>query len=349
VDVTTPHGEGWAQDATGQWVFVGDQLSYGAPYPTYHYPDPNWPAPPTTPPGASRTHRHRPSATTVLSLLIVVFLALGAGIYVVRTVGNHPGGPGAMLTAAVSSTVASHTADVTIASSASVTGRSVSVSGSGALDFGENSSEFHLNVKVLDQTISEESISVGGTVYVNSPGVSTLFPGKSWMSIDLGAGATTPFGGTSSTASSDGLDDNPAGMLELLQQEGGTVTPLGPSTVTGVPVQGYTVTFSPAQIQSLIAKAALPQWMRNMLSAVKTSGIDDHVYVDSTGHLRLVTMAFSESVTGSRPITVNQSIQLSGYGAPVSISAPPADAVVPFQTFLRALKQLGNPGSVTTA
>ncbi|MHB8220953.1 MAG: hypothetical protein ACYDHU_11640 [Acidimicrobiales bacterium] len=247
----------------------------------------------------------------------------------------------------MSNTVASHTADVTITSSETVAGRTISFTGSGGIDFGDNAAELELSAQFLGQKFSEESISLGGTVYVNPPGVSTLFPGKSWMSIDLGTAATTPVGGAPPSASSDGMGDNPAGMLELLQQQGASVTPLGPSTVTGVPVQGYSVTFSPAQIQSLMEKAAVPAWMRNMLSALKVSGIDDHVYVDSTGHLRLVTMAFSESVTGSQAVTVNQSIQLSRYGAPVSISAPPTNAVVPFQTFLGALKHLGNPGPVT--
>lgn len=344
-----PHGEGWAQDAAGRWVFVGSATPYGATLPTYRSTDPAWPEPPTTQPGANRSRRPRLSATTVLSILVVAFLALGAGIYVVRTVGNHPGAPRATLTAAVSNTVASHTADVTITSSETVAGRTISFTGSGRIDFGDNAAELELSAQFLGQKFSEESISVGGTVYANPPGVSTLFPGKSWMSIDFGSAATAPVGSAPSSASSGGIDDNPAGMLELLQQHGATVTPLGPSTVTGVPVQGYSVTFSPAQIQSLMEKAAVPAWLRSMLSAVKVSGIDDHVYVDSTGRLRLVTMAFSESVTSSQPITVNQSLQLSGYGNPVSISAPPADAVVPFQTFLRKLNQLGKPGSVSTA
>lgn len=339
-----PNGQGWSREAGGGW-FPGFDPVHGRPaYPIAApaWPDPSWPRPS---PGQPR--RRRPSATLVLSVLVVVLIAFGAAVYVARTVGQHPQGASATLTAAVGNTIADRTADMSVTTSVSLGSQTITATGSGVVDFGDNSSEVELSTQALGQRISEQSISVGGTVYVDPPGVSTVVPGKSWISIDIGNASAGPSGLTSGSAA-EGTGDNPAGMLQLLRQRGATVTALGPSTVTGVPVQGYSVTFSPTQIQTMLNSASVPAWLRGMLSTITVGGIDDHVYIDGSGHLRLVTMNFTETVGGSRTVTMHQSFELSDYGLPVTITAPPAIDVVTFSTFLKAV-ELGGSGSTATA
>ena len=106
--------------------------------------------------------------------------------------------------------------------------------------------QLQLTAGEAGQQIQLQLLYLAGSIYENIPGIDQLVPGKSWMSLDLSslddAGSRAP--------SALGTGNNPTAMLRLLAQQGNTVVPFGSSTVDGVSVQGYSVTFNPAAIKA---------------------------------------------------------------------------------------------------
>ncbi len=160
------------------------------------------------------------------------------------------------------------------------------------------------------------------------------------MSLDLSSLQSA--GAQSSSTFSAG--DNPTAMLRLLAQQGNTVVPLGSSTVDGTSVQGYAVTLDPAAIKAELANAKLPSWMTAALSQVDIERTSMKVYVDASGLLRRVGFDITESASSAK-VDVDESLDFSDYGAPVSVSAPPADQVASFEQFIQQAQAAAGSGS----
>jgi hypothetical protein len=96
-------------------------------------------------------------------------------------------------------------------------------------------------------------------------------------------------------------------------------------------VQGYTVILNPAVERREIEQANLPASMKQ---AVFGSG-SESVYLDGAGDLVRVTAAITEADGAAGTVQVQESYDLSDYGVPVSIVAPPADEVLPFEQFIQ--------------
>jgi hypothetical protein len=122
--------------------------------------------------------------------------------------------------------------------------------------------------------------------------------------------------------------------LRALAQQGNTVTPIGPSTINGQSVQGYTVILNPAVERQEMEQANLPASMKR---AVFGSG-SETVYLDGAGNLVRVTAAITEADGAAGTLQIQESYDLSDYGVPVSIVAPPADEVLPFDQFILLAK-----------
>ena len=134
-------------------------------------------------------------------------------------------------------------------------------------------------------------------------------------------------------------------MLRLLAEQGNTVVPLGPSTIDGTVVQGYSVTLNAATIEAQLAHANLPSWMSSALSQINIESVTNNVYVDGSGLLRRYSVSLTESAPSKGTITLDESLDFSDYGAPVSVSAPPAGQVVTFEQFLQAAEAAGSGSS----
>ncbi len=158
-----------------------------------------------------------------------------------------------------------------------------------------------------------------------------MVPGKSWISIDLGSLATSGQG-----SGALGAGNNPTAMLRLLALQGNTVVSLGSSTVDGTSVQGYSVKLNPATITAQLAHANLPSWMASALTKVNIESASNKVYVDGSGLLRRYTVSMTETVASKGTVSLDESLDFSGYGTPVNVSAPPSDQVMTFEQFLQA-------------
>jgi hypothetical protein len=176
-------------------------------------------------------------------------------------------------------------------------------------------------------------------MYESIPGLAQLVPGKTWLSIDVSS-LQRAAGQDPSTL---GSISNPSEMLRVLAQQGNTVAPLGSSSIGGVDVQGYSVTFDPSSIKSRLAHA--PSWMQQALTAVNFQDLKLNVFVDGSGLLRRMTMHMKLAAASAGAVSADVSLDFSDLGTPVSVSAPPADQVVGFEQFVQAAQGAASSSS----
>jgi hypothetical protein len=278
------------------------------------------------PPGHSRSKRR-----VIASLAVVGALVLIAGV-LIGVLGGGSGEPAdAAVINAVNSALGDKTAHVVVTSSTSVAGHAITFGGSGSIDFTDSAMQLTINEQ---QVGSIQIVYLAGVAYESLPEIGQLAPGKSWLSVDIGALAKDAGSGATSALGSD-----PIATLRLLALQGNTVTDLGPSTVDGQSVHGYSVALNQSAIQSGLNNANVPSWMKQAASQVTLSDGAIKVYVDSAGDL--VQESTTVDATAGRIGSVNEtfSIDFSAYGNPVSIAAPPASQVLPISQFLQLAGQ----------
>jgi hypothetical protein len=265
-------------------------------------------------------------------LFLVVAMAAAAGLIAVVLAVVAPGGTRsaqAAVIASVNNAVASKTAHTSL--TLNINSGQMTGTGSGALDFTDGAMDMTMDMSSVEQGLTIRLIYLGGKIFEQLPQISQLYPGKSWLSLDL-SGLSNASGG----AGALNLGGNPAAMLRLLTQEGATVTPVGNSDVNGIPVKGYAVSIDSAFIQKQMSAANVPAWIRQAMSKVSFQDAVQTVFIDSSGKLvrDAVHMVISVPSAHQPSVTVDETLDLSDYGVPVSISAPPASQVVDFQQFL---------------
>ncbi len=283
--------------------------------------------------GVEPSQARRPRKRLVAGLAALVVVAAVAGVLVVVSGGKSAE---AAVIDSVNSTLADRTAHVGMEVTVHSPSSNVTESGTGGIDFSQNALQLQFNVDEAGQKIPLTALYIGGSVYESIAGLDQLVPGKSWISIDLGSLATS-----SQSSSAFGTGNNPTAMLRLLAEQGNTVVPLGPSSIDGTAVQGYSVTLNVQRIKSQLAHANLPSWMTSALSQVDIESVTNTVYVDGNGLLRRYSVSLTENVTSTGKITLDESLDFSDYGAAVTVSAPPAAQVMTFEQFLQAAEAAG--------
>ena len=132
----------------------------------------------------------------------------------------------------------------------------------------------------------------GGTVYVQIPSLATLL-GKPWISLALPSSATTAIPGIFTTVGGALGDVN--AILTYAQSHHAKVQSLGSSTVDGTSVTGSQVT---AHVKGLKLSATL--WANSSDQLVQAK----------------------VNATAGRHISISAVVDLTGYGAPVTITVP---------------------------
>ncbi len=283
--------------------------------------------------GVEPSQTRRPRKRLVAGLAALVVVAAVAGVLVVVSGGKSAE---AAVIDSVNSTLADRTAHVGMNVTVHSPSSNVTESGTGGIDFSQNALQLQFNVDEAGQKIPLTALYIGGSVYESIAGLDQLVPGKSWISIDLSSLATS-----SQSSSAFGTGSNPTAMLRLLAEQGNTVVPLGPSSIDGTAVQGYSVTLNVQRIKSQLANANLPSWMTSALSQVDIESVTNNVYIDGNGLLRRYSVSLTENVTSAGKITLDESLDFSDYGAAVTVSAPPAAQVMTFEQFLQAAEAAG--------
>ncbi len=274
------------------------------------------------PPGALSKHK-RPIIASIGALALA--LAVGVGV-LVSTQGSGSTADAAVVRA-VTSAINGKTAHVAMKAEIRAAGETIEENGSGAVDFTNNTLDENMTETFVGQQITAQVLYFGGSIYLSTPKISQLAPGKDWASLNASS--------FDKGEAQEGLGGDPLATLHELALEGNTVSNLGASIVDGKQVQGYDVTFDKAVLQSEIDKADVPSWMKQALAQITVSGASAKVYVDGTGNLVRETEVVSESANEAGTISVSESVDFSDYGTPVSIPpAPAASQVLPYSQLL---------------
>jgi hypothetical protein len=125
---------------------------------------------------------------------------------------------------------------------------------------------------------------------------------------------------------------NPLGLLRQLKAGGAKIVSLGPSVFDGTPVQGYTVTLS----SKALTKSA---------DLVPASHATETVYVaKSGGQVKAIVIPTTVN-SGGQLINQNTYVVFSNFGAPVTVTVPPASETVTLAQYQAAL---GKPSTTPT-
>ena len=189
-------------------------------------------------------------------------------------------------------------------------------------------------------------VADGTTVYLDIPTLTAVTGGKAWLSLPERSG--TAASGLSLTDTALG---NPSDLLRLLASHASTVTKVGTPSLGGVATTEYRAVISMAEIEAQAASSHRPRLAtaaRKFVSALGVTSIPVTVWVGTDGYLRQVqfTVDLSHAQLGSvlgslapsGPLPVfTETVAFSAYGAPVTVTPPPASQTVSGSSVLHTL------------
>lgn len=239
--------------------------------------------------------------------------------------------PAAFVTRSAQHTLASKTADVTVAGSTAVDGHMLVVHGTGQVDFADGSAAIAITGSGQSGTIGETEILTPSAFYLSlsAKGKTLTWANghKHWMEVPV-----TQSGAQTVTAA------GPVSPLRLLGQQGGLVRALGTKTIGGQACSGFSVT--PTR-QTVIA-VAQQQWKHLRLTtaekaaAMRTLQQADPpaitVWLNPRSQLACeANVQMQSSSPGSTAATGMELVMtFTRYGVPVHITQPATDDSVLF-------------------
>jgi len=172
-------------------------------------------------------------------------------------------------------------------------------------------------------SMKEVFLEQGGhyVIYMRLGVLASQIPGgKPWLKLDL-----------SELGKSAGLDFSkflsgsqlqPTDLLGMLRGEGAKISDLGSATVNGTATTHYRVTVDLAK--ALQAKGLTSPLLESF--AAQMPKVPEDVWIGKDGLVRRVAIAYSFAPAG-KPVRMRMTMNLSDYGAHVTIAAPPSDEV----------------------
>jgi hypothetical protein len=228
------------------------------------------------------------------------------------------------LQAAVSNTQAAPSSRFTMDMGIDASGKSVSLHAEGVSSADGKVAQITMTLPSLGTM--EERV-VDGTVYVNfgdMPFASKL-GGKPWIAINLdalGQKTGTDFGALADQAQSSG----PQQGLEYLQGLSGDVEKVGDDTVAGEHATHYRASIDYSKVLDELPNAT--DEMRDALGKLGTVPADVWINDDD----RVVKMHFTMDTSGfgGGAGTAEVTMEITDFGVPIDVQAPPADQTVDF-------------------
>ena len=197
--------------------------------------------------------------------------------------------------------------------SATVSGTSLTVNGSGDFDNASHRGVVHATFGASGMSGDIDEVMDGTTMYLHSPLFSSTLPaGKTWLKLDLQS-----FGKAHGIDFSALLGQSPTQALAQLQGVE-QVTKVGEETIDGVPTTHYRERIDPKM---------LPQGAQiEALTHAKYGPVDIWIGNDD-GYVHRYRMATTLSENG-HSVTTATTVDLSKYGEAVTVDVPPASATV---------------------
>lgn len=204
---------------------------------------------------------------------------------------------------AATKTTGEGSAHVKFTATSVANGLRVAITGSG--DYASSPRRAQVNVAFTSPLSSGtiRELMQGSTIYMVSPLFKSSIPaGKAWVKIDLTkTGRASGFDFTSFSAAT------PRQALELLQTTAGKPTKLGTETIDGVETTHYRATIDAARVPK-----------EKLLGGTEVTYQPVDVWVDGSGRVRRMRLAYSAGAAGASDMTMT----LSQYGRPLTIELP---------------------------
>jgi hypothetical protein len=203
-----------------------------------------------------------------------------------------------------------------------VKGQTITISGHGVTDLASQGSQMSFDIAGLPAALNKngtagEAVQMGTVLYMKMPFLEGQIPGgKQWLKLDL-ARAAQAQGVSVGSASSFNFDPRQS-LQELLAS--GNAKKIGTETIQGEQMTHYNAVIDPANANQVPAdqRAAVEQVLKQ--AGISTLPVD--VWVDDQGMPRQETMSLPLGKAHAE-VTVD----LSKFGAPVTITPPRADQV----------------------
>ncbi|HXW88740.1 MAG TPA: hypothetical protein VEJ42_10825 [Streptosporangiaceae bacterium] len=293
--------------------------------------------------GAAPGAPKRPVGRLLAAAALVIAITVVASIELVKQESPATSTPNqaptsssaAFVSQSAQRTLAERTADMSLLGTVQSQGRTLTISGTGQIDFSTNAMALDVNVGGSGQPLTEKEILVNGNLFVALPtstALASLTGHRAWIQMPASQS------GSANLAGSD-----PLSSLSVLEQQGASVQVLGTEDVGGVSCTGYAVTpTKQATIDAAKTEFAKlgysPAVTGQLLTMVQgTSPPTVTIWLDSRGLVR--EMSESLGVQASGPgsgVSVSMVIDVSGYGSPVAITAPPPSQTISYQSLLKA-------------
>ena len=206
-----------------------------------------------------------------------------------------------------------------------VTGTISSSSFNGTLDAQEQfSPTTAMSMSMNSPQLSISEVLIGNTIYMKIPQLSSMLGGKTWAKMDLSALGS--LGSTFQSMLDSAKNTDPTQQLQPLLASG-DLHKVGTETVNGVQADHYagTVDVATAFDGSAAAKNLTADQIAQIKSLLKSAGVTTEtidVWITSDG-LPVRETVSSNTSAGATKVDLN----MSDWGKPVSVTAPPADQV----------------------
>ena len=178
---------------------------------------------------------------------------------------------------------------------------------------------------------SIEERLVDRVLYVNLGSLGALSgklpEGKQWVSVDLDALKSAT--GTDLSALFDQAQHTgPTQGLEYLQGLSGDVTKVGDDTVAGEPATHYTASIDYAKVADKLRDAS-PDFADKI---AKLGTVPADVWINDDDRVVKMHFAIDGGALGGRAGNAEFTMEITDFGVPVDVQAPPADETVDFPT-----------------
>jgi len=202
----------------------------------------------------------------------------------------------------------------------------------------------------------------GPTLYVGSPALTKVTGGSTWLKATLPSDPSS----ASDDAATLAMLADPSRLVGLLSSVGGSVTTVGDVQLHGTPTTEYSTTVTIAQLASRAGVGTGPglgAQVSRVLARLGNASVPLHVWVGADGRVRQITASVKLSrvtlgglasdliggaVAGALPTgsggqattTTSVTVGFSHYGAPVTVSVPPASEVTDVNAVVRSVTGL---------
>jgi hypothetical protein len=170
----------------------------------------------------------------------------------------------------------------------------------------------------------------------NQNQITRYIPGKQWVQLPIGATQSSGLGASA---------PNILNYLQLLTQQGNSVSPLGISTINGESVTGFQVTITKQAIAAELKRAeaqggAVAQAVEQGLKVISLSPPVIKLWLNND-HLLVREEELTSETTDGASASGDLIVNFSHYGTSSTITAPAAGTVASYQAFLAAAQASG--------